>query len=598
MADFNQLKTAIAEVIRQNGNEEITGDVLQFVLLEMVTALGSGYRFAGVATPTTQPQEPDGAVFYIGAQGEYQNFTGATVTVPEGAFCIFMWNGSWVARTIGVTRPVDDTLTEGGQNPVEGGVIYAEFEKLRDAGYLFAGVAQPPSAPPQDLSEKVFYVATAGGQYPNFGTGFTLPEGLNFLLFDGEAWSVTTLLQVTADVESESNKLLTSGGAYAALQLKVDKEAGKGLSDENYTQLEKVKLGELPTAAQLAELLSQKQNVLTFDLTPLESSTNPVTSGGVYDAIKDFITKATDDLINYYLKSETYSKVEVNTLLAAVKQFRYELVPVLPEASIDTMGIIYFVPADDPKQQNIKDEYITLTRSEGGTTEYYWEQIGSTAIDLSGYSTTEEMNAAIATALEAYYTKVQTDALLAAAKGLLCDVTITTTKDTVKVGEATSLTVQVATAVNASEIILKRDGVVVAQGAGAGLNFADVLTADVAGTVKYVAMLTIGGTERTVEVDVVAVNAVLVGVALSVADVVTEVSARRTPAGRYQVTAAEAESYLFVLVPMSMTVSGVDMSGLALPMEAPTGVVVGDLAYKCYQSSNTYDAGTYDIEVY
>ena len=37
---------------------------------------------------------------------------------------------------------------------------------------------------------------------------------------------------------------------------------------------------------------------------------------------------------------------------------------------------------------------------------------------------------------------------------------------------------------------------------------------------------------------------------------------------------------------------------IEVPMEAPTGIVVGNLAYKCYQSSNTYDAGIYNINVY
>ena len=47
------------------------------------------------------------------------------------------------------------------------------------------------------------------------------------------------------------------------------------------------KLGNLPTAAALAEALASKQNVLTFDSVPTEGSNNPVKSGGVYSAIDD-----------------------------------------------------------------------------------------------------------------------------------------------------------------------------------------------------------------------------------------------------------------------------------------------------------------------
>lgn len=143
MADFQNLKTAIAEVIKQNGNEEITGDVLQYVLLEMVTALGGGQRFGGVINPESEPSATDGAMFYIGGHGTYTNLAGISVTVSEGQIGIFMYNGTWSARIITVSKPVDQTLTEDGQNPVEGGVIYAEFVKLRAAGCPYFHTSAP-----------------------------------------------------------------------------------------------------------------------------------------------------------------------------------------------------------------------------------------------------------------------------------------------------------------------------------------------------------------------------------------------------------------------------------------------------------------------
>ena len=42
MADFTALKTAIQNAIKQNGNEEITGNILQDVLLAIVSTLGDG----------------------------------------------------------------------------------------------------------------------------------------------------------------------------------------------------------------------------------------------------------------------------------------------------------------------------------------------------------------------------------------------------------------------------------------------------------------------------------------------------------------------------------------------------------------------------
>ena len=93
-------------------------------------------------------------------------------------------------------------------------------------------------------------------------------------------------------------------------------------------------------------------------------------------ALRLFIQQVQGSLINYYLKSETYSATEINAMLAAIKQFRYQVVDVLPTPSAETMGIIYLVPSAHAVSGNIKDEYITLTRDEGSGVIYYFEQIG------------------------------------------------------------------------------------------------------------------------------------------------------------------------------------------------------------------------------
>lgn len=162
-------------------------------------------------------------------------------------------------------------------------------------------------------------------------------------------------------------------------------------------------------------LASSKQNVLHFDNTPTSDSLNPVTSGGIALAIRDFITKSVNDLANYYLKSDTYNRTEVQQLIDAVKQFTYEKVATLPTASALTMNKIYLVPSPVQVGQNVSDEFITIATEQGGTTRYDWEQIGTTTIDLSGYSTTSEMNAAINTALAVYSTTDEMNAAIATA---------------------------------------------------------------------------------------------------------------------------------------------------------------------------------------
>lgn len=94
---------------------------------------------------------------------------------------------------------------------------------------------------------------------------------------------------------------------------------------------------------------------------------------------------------SYYTKSETYSQAEVDQLVSAIKQFNVVVASSLPTASASTMNTIYLIPSSHSEQGNVKDEFITI--QDGGS--YKWEQIGTTSIDLSGYSTTAEMNAAI-----------------------------------------------------------------------------------------------------------------------------------------------------------------------------------------------------------
>ena len=193
------------------------------------------------------------------------------------------------------------------------------------------------------------------------------------------------------------------------------------------------KLTALPTEAELSALLLGKQNVIA-DLADIRSGAQagstayqkPVTGIPQTDlttelqlALASFITASAQNLAYYYLKSETYSASEVDQMIAAIKQFQYESVAVLPEASAQTVGKIYLVPSADPKTQNTKDEYITLTTVEEGTTTYSWECIGSTTIDLSNYYTKAQTDAAITAALNnalaAYSTTAQVSTMISTA---------------------------------------------------------------------------------------------------------------------------------------------------------------------------------------
>lgn len=129
--------------------------------------------------------------------------------------------------------------------------------------------------------------------------------------------------------------------------------------------------------------------------------------------LSQFITKTVNDLTNYYLKSQTYSKTEVEQLIAAITALRFVSVAVLPTASAATMNKIYLVPSSDPQQQNVKDEYFT-TENAGV---YDWEKFGSTAMSLDGYVTTDDLN----TALASYVTSSAFNTALAAKQDVISD---------------------------------------------------------------------------------------------------------------------------------------------------------------------------------
>ena len=103
MANYATLKAAIQAVIKENGNREITGNLLQQTLLSMITSLGVGYQFMGVAIPSTNPGTPDQNVVYFAGPGTYPNFGGAVI--PQYYIGVLYGSGSsWDVSTIRVSE--------------------------------------------------------------------------------------------------------------------------------------------------------------------------------------------------------------------------------------------------------------------------------------------------------------------------------------------------------------------------------------------------------------------------------------------------------------------------------------------------------------
>lgn len=91
---WTDLKAAVAAVIRTNGNQEVTGSLLQSTLNSIIDQVGANASYKGVAIPSTNPGTPDALVFYIAStQGTYANFGGF---VLDGGFAVLSnVSGSW-----------------------------------------------------------------------------------------------------------------------------------------------------------------------------------------------------------------------------------------------------------------------------------------------------------------------------------------------------------------------------------------------------------------------------------------------------------------------------------------------------------------------
>lgn len=125
--NYETLKAAVIDVIKTNGNEEITGQILQDVLVAIINSLGADYQFAGVATPETEPGTLDQRVFYIAsAVGEvtFPNFGPLTI---EDEICILKWDSAWsVEKVIDLTAEA----TEDSEALITSGGVYSALQTL------------------------------------------------------------------------------------------------------------------------------------------------------------------------------------------------------------------------------------------------------------------------------------------------------------------------------------------------------------------------------------------------------------------------------------------------------------------------------------
>lgn len=138
---YDQIKESIKAVIKENGNYEITGNVLQAVLLSMVDTLGPEYQFLGIATKSTVPVVVEGNSFYITVEvGTYTNFknSGNTAITINQLGILTSTNGTvwnFTPIFIGVSKGKGEVFNDYVNNEATENYSHAEGSVAKANGY-------------------------------------------------------------------------------------------------------------------------------------------------------------------------------------------------------------------------------------------------------------------------------------------------------------------------------------------------------------------------------------------------------------------------------------------------------------------------------
>lgn len=129
--------------------------------------------------------------------------------------------------------------------------------------------------------------------------------------------------------------------------------------------------------------------------------------------LSGFITISVNNLVNYYLKSDVYTKTEVANLIAAIQQFHYEIYASTSAVTSPAGNVLYLIGPTGTGSDKYEEYVYDSTKQEP------WVKIGDTSIDLSDYYTKSQTDNVIMQALNATlanYTTTNALTLLLASK--------------------------------------------------------------------------------------------------------------------------------------------------------------------------------------
>lgn len=195
MANYSNLISAINAVIKTNGNNEITGAILQNVLDTIVSTIGANRTYAGTATPTTAPGTPDANIFYLASTaGSYVNFDNITVNPAELAVIVNTTSG-WSKTTIVADMAAFATFKTGAFDMISGWIT--KFDGTGGCGFDMISLEQS--------GDSIEIVVT-----PGFSSGY------NMYSFTGKKNSAFGGISISGSImnmrDDAGNFLLGAGG--------------------------------------------------------------------------------------------------------------------------------------------------------------------------------------------------------------------------------------------------------------------------------------------------------------------------------------------------------------------------------------------------
>ena len=177
-----------------------------------------------------------------------------------------------------------------------------------------------------------------------------------------------------------------------------------------------------PTVPTFVKNISQ-EDITKWNDKSYSSLTGVPTKLGDFTNDQNFIDNTVSNLVNYYSKTDSYNKSEIDGMIKGITTIDIKVVSALPSSEIST-HTIYLVPKGTPvaaaastiegpdfegsmKQDKLiigsstivegaqSDAPMAIAAANNSYDEYIyvsekWEMIGSTEVDLSGYLTKEE----------------------------------------------------------------------------------------------------------------------------------------------------------------------------------------------------------------